>query len=109
MTTSQLLDAEIPPSLAEAGLLIGGEWADAGGGRRIDVENPSRREVLGSVARGGAEDVDRAVSAAASAFPAWRALPARDRGALLASIAELYERAAGVRLQMNPKTAEVST
>ena len=38
--------------------------------------------------RGGAADVDRAVAAAAAAFPAWRALPARDRGLLLARIAD---------------------
>ena len=78
----------IATTLEQAGMLIGGEWLDAADGRRIDVENPSRREPLASVARGGAEDVDRAVRAAAAAFPAWRALPARDRGRLLSAIAE---------------------
>ena len=43
-------------------MLIGGEWREAADGRRIDVENPSRRELLASVARGDAEDVDRAVA-----------------------------------------------
>ena len=78
----------IATTLEQAGMLIGGEWVEAADGRRIDVENPSRREPLASVARGGAEDVDRAVRAAAAAFPAWRALPARDRGRLLSAIAE---------------------
>ena len=78
----------IATTLEQAGMLIGGEWTEAADGRRIDVENPSRRELLASVARGGAEDVDRAVRAAAAAFPAWRALPARDRGKLLSAIAE---------------------
>lgn len=69
-------------------MLIGGEWVDAAGGERIEVENPSRREPLGSVPRATAEDVDRAVKAAAAAFPAWRDLPARDRGNLLVEIAD---------------------
>ena len=54
----------------------------------IEVENPSRREVIGTVPRHGAEDVDRAVRAAAAAFPAWRSVPARERGVLLLRIAE---------------------
>ena len=78
----------IAPTLEQAAMLIGGEWDAAADGRRIDVENPSRRETLASVPRGGAEDVDRAVAAAARAFPAWRALPARDRGKMLVAIAE---------------------
>ena len=88
MTSAQLLNAEIPQSLAEAGMLIGSEWAEATSRQRIEVENPSRREVLGTIARGGAEDVDRAVDAAAAAFPPWRALAARDRGLLLTRIAD---------------------
>jgi betaine-aldehyde dehydrogenase len=69
-------------------LLIGGEWRPAASGVRFDVENPSRREVLASVPRAGEEDVDRAVGAAAAAFPAWRSLPARERGTVLVRIAD---------------------
>jgi betaine-aldehyde dehydrogenase len=87
MSSPELL-AEIPPSLTSSAMLIGGHWVDAANGQRIDVENPSRRETLATVARGAAEDVDRAVDAAAAAFPAWRALPARDRGLLLTRIAD---------------------
>src|SRR5829696_3356547 len=78
----------IATTLEQAAMLIGGEWVEAADGRRIDVENPSRREPLASVARGGAEDVDRAVRAAAAAFDAWRARPARDRGQRLTRIAD---------------------
>ena len=60
-----MTELEIP---AQTGLLIGGEWTGAADGRRIEVENPSRREVLAEVPRGGAEDVDRAVRAAAAAL-----------------------------------------
>jgi betaine-aldehyde dehydrogenase len=72
-------------------MLIGGEWVGAASGERIDVENPSRREVLESVPRGAGDDVDRAVRAAAAAFDAWRARPARDRGLLLNRIADDLE------------------
>jgi betaine-aldehyde dehydrogenase len=69
-------------------MLIGGDWVDSAGGDRIEVENPSRREPLGSVPRGTAEDVDRAVKAAAAAFPDWGRLPARERGVALSRIAD---------------------
>ncbi|HET6548389.1 MAG TPA: aldehyde dehydrogenase family protein [Solirubrobacter sp.] len=85
---STLSVPEIPSSLTAADMLIGGEWVGAADGRRIDVENPSRRETLASVARGGPEDVDRAVRAATAAFGAWRARPSRERGLLLTRIAD---------------------
>ena len=88
MSASELYAADVPSSLVEAGMLIRGEWEPAASGLRIEVENPSRREILASVARGGPEDVDRAVDAAAAAFPAWRHLPARERGLLMARIAD---------------------
>ena len=69
-------------------MLIGGDWVDSAGGDRIEVENPSRREPLGSVPRGTAEDVDRAVAAAKAAFPEWGRLPARERGLALNRIAD---------------------
>ena len=70
MSAPQLVAADVPSRLTHAGMLIGGEWSPAADGRTIEVENPSRREPLASVPRGGAEDVDRAVAAATAAFPA---------------------------------------
>ena len=69
-------------------MLIGGEWVDSADGRTIDIECPGNRTVIGVVPRGDAADVDRAVRAAAEAFPAWRRTPPRDRGRLLSRIAE---------------------
>jgi phenylacetaldehyde dehydrogenase len=63
--------------------LVGGVWGPADCGEWIEVENPGRRELIARVPASGASDVDRAVAAAKEAFPAWRALPARERGALL--------------------------
>ena len=46
---------------------------------------------LGEISRGGAEEIDAAVSAARDAFPAWAALGAAGRGALLHKLADLIE------------------
>jgi betaine-aldehyde dehydrogenase len=69
--------------------LIGGEWVGSGSGGWIEVENPARREVLALIPESNSADVDRAVAAAKDAFPAWKALSARDRGALLIKIGDV--------------------
>ena len=70
-------------------MFIGGEWVDSADGRTFDVETPARRgTVIAKVPRSGPADVDRAVKAAAAAFPAWRAMPPRERGRLLLRIAD---------------------
>jgi acyl-CoA reductase-like NAD-dependent aldehyde dehydrogenase len=75
-------------------MLIGGEWIDSADGRTFDVETPARRgSVIAQVPRAGAEDVDRAVKAAAAAFPSWRSVAPRDRGRILARIADDVEAA----------------
>jgi aldehyde dehydrogenase (NAD+) len=67
--------------------LIGGEWAGEPAGER---RNPARLgEVVAEVPSGGEAEVDAAVSAAESAFPAWRAMPGPARGATLSRAAEL--------------------
>src|SRR5438445_783979 len=73
-------------------MFIGGEWVDSADGRTFEVETPAQRgKVVAHVPRSGAADVDRAVRAAAAAFPSWRAVPARDRGRALLRIAEDVE------------------
>jgi aldehyde dehydrogenase (NAD+) len=69
--------------------LIGGEWVPAEGGQTIDVINPATGESLMRVPRGGQEDADAAVRAAADAFPAWRDTSPSRRGELLFRWAEL--------------------
>jgi len=58
--------------LTEGTHLIGGEWVPAVNGETIAVIDPATQDVLMSVPRGGAADIDSAVQAAAAAFPAWR-------------------------------------
>jgi len=72
-------------------MFIDGAWVDATGGRVLSVEAPGTREAIASIPRGGAEDIDRAVKAAAKAFPAWSRVVPRDRGRLLQKIADVLE------------------
>jgi len=69
-------------------MLIGGEWVESVDGRRIEVESPSTRSIIGSVPRGSGDDVDRAVRAAALAFNSWRNALPRDRGRFLSLVAD---------------------
>lgn len=84
------------PALSDAYIidgaqLIGGEWVPSGTGRTLEVINPANRELLASVPRSDAADVDAAVQAAERAFPAWRDLNASARAALIFRWAELVE------------------
>jgi betaine-aldehyde dehydrogenase len=51
----------------------------AADGRVFEVVNPATEEVLDTVPRAGAADVDAAVAAARKAFPDWRATPGIER------------------------------
>jgi succinate-semialdehyde dehydrogenase/glutarate-semialdehyde dehydrogenase len=63
--------------------LIGADWRNAGDERRLDVTDPATDAVFASVPDGTAADARAAVDAAHAAFPAWRAVPARQRAAIL--------------------------
>jgi succinate-semialdehyde dehydrogenase/glutarate-semialdehyde dehydrogenase len=71
------------PDLLRTRALIGGTWLDAGNGATLAVVNPATREPIGTVPDMGAADTRRAIEAAAQAFPAWAALTARERAAIL--------------------------
>jgi alpha-ketoglutaric semialdehyde dehydrogenase len=71
---------------------VAGEWAPARGGRTYERHNPWRpSELVGEFPSSSAEDVDAAVAAASDAFPAWSALPAAKRGAVLTRAAAVIE------------------
>jgi aldehyde dehydrogenase (NAD+) len=72
-------------------LFIGGEFVDAAEGATFAVRNPHDDGHLADVAEARAEDVDRAVAAARSAFPAWSAAAAAERGRLLLRLADAVE------------------
>jgi len=68
---------------------IADRWTTPEGCGWLEVENPSTREVLARVPLSAAAEVDRAVEAAAAAFPAWSATPVSRRCELLFRFAEL--------------------
>ncbi|MDQ8583910.1 aldehyde dehydrogenase family protein, partial [Klebsiella aerogenes] len=63
--------------------LIAGSWRDAADGTTLAVSNPSTGEALGQIPNMGRTEAQQAVDAAAAALPAWRALTAAQRAALL--------------------------
>lgn len=74
-------------------LLIGGAWVEAVSGETFDVHNPSTGAVIAQVARGGPEDIDRAVAAARAAFEGdWSRWTPFDRQNLMLKIADAVER-----------------
>ncbi len=72
-------------------LFIGGRFTDAADGATFETLNPHDGSVLAHVAQAGTADVDRAVEAASSAFPAWAGLAAATRGRILLRLADLIE------------------
>ena len=65
-------------------LWIDGDWVPAASGQTFAVENPAREETISHVARGAAEDINRAVRAARRAFDegAWRRTNPAERGSV---------------------------
>ena len=72
-------------------LYVGGRFVPSAGNGVIEVFNPHDGTKLADVAEARAEDVDRAVSAAAEAFPSWAAMAAMERGRLLLRLADAIE------------------
>jgi len=72
-------------------MYIGGKWRDAASGEWFETFNPFTGKPWALVARGGAEDANRAVAAAKTAFhsPEWRGLTATQRGHLLRKLGDL--------------------
>jgi acyl-CoA reductase-like NAD-dependent aldehyde dehydrogenase len=72
---------------------IAGEWAPSRSGETTPDRNPARiDEILGEVTVSTADDVRRAIDAAAAAFREWRATPAPQRGDIVRKAADEMER-----------------
>lgn len=63
--------------------LIAGVWRDAADGTTLAVSNPSTGMTVGLIPNMGRTEAQQAVDAATAALPAWRALTAAQRAALL--------------------------
>ncbi len=80
-----------PIKIRPGKMLIGGKWVDSRSGKTFETINPATGEVITRIAQGDSEDVDLAVKAARKAFEggSWPKMDARDRGKILAKVAEL--------------------
>jgi succinate-semialdehyde dehydrogenase/glutarate-semialdehyde dehydrogenase len=76
------LPALTDPSLVRTQATIDGVWVDGSAGR-FDVRNPADGGKLAEVANCGPLEAERAIAAAAKAWPAWRSCTAKDRAAVL--------------------------
>jgi acyl-CoA reductase-like NAD-dependent aldehyde dehydrogenase len=65
---------------------IDGSWVPSSGRDHIAVLSASTEEVIGRVPAGTLDDVERAVEAAARAFPAWSSTPIEERAGALERI-----------------------
>lgn len=70
---------------------INGEWVDSASGETIEVINPATEEVIGSVAKGNEEDVNKAVEAADNVYLDFRHSTVEYRRDLLDKIVKEYE------------------
>jgi succinate-semialdehyde dehydrogenase/glutarate-semialdehyde dehydrogenase len=71
------------PSLLRYDLFLEGGWSAASDDARFDVTDPGTGESIGGVASATREDTRRAIDAAAAAFPAWAARPAKERSTIM--------------------------
>jgi succinate-semialdehyde dehydrogenase / glutarate-semialdehyde dehydrogenase len=83
-----------PVRLVDLGLLktdalIDGRWCEANDGGRFDVTNPATGRVIARVPDMGAAETRLAIDAAATAWPQWRAMTAKERGEILRTFYDL--------------------
>jgi aldehyde dehydrogenase (NAD+) len=75
-------------------LYIGGEWVESSGSGILEVLDSTTQEVMGRIPEGTADDVERAVAAARSAFETWSQTSVEKRADVLEAVAMgLEERA----------------
>ncbi|TFV55680.1 gamma-aminobutyraldehyde dehydrogenase [Geodermatophilus sp. DF01-2] len=70
---------------------VGGEHVDTADGRRMDLVNPATGEVFATAPVSTAEDIDRAYSAATTAFEGWRDATPSERQRALLRLADAVE------------------
>jgi succinate-semialdehyde dehydrogenase/glutarate-semialdehyde dehydrogenase len=84
------LSSSYPP----LALYIDGHFIGAGEREGEDVINPANLRVLGRLPHATAEDVDKAIQAAARAFESWRWRSPLERGSILRRVADLIRQKA---------------
>jgi len=77
------------PTLLRTEAFIAGSWQQADDDRTFDVVNPATGERIAKVPHMGAQETRRAIEAANTAWPAWRAKTGKERAAILRKWYEL--------------------
>src|SRR5262245_30160551 len=83
-------------------LLIDGQFVDAASGETFETNDPSTGEVVGRVAKGGKDDMRKAIEAARKAFDsgAWSEMPQAERSQRMAKLWEIL-------MQKLPELSEI--
>ena len=81
----------VAPTLLKIPNFIDGQWVESNTAEWLDVTNPATGETIAKVPLTGAQEVSRAIEAAAAAFPAWRRTPPEDRIQPLFRLKQLLE------------------
>jgi acyl-CoA reductase-like NAD-dependent aldehyde dehydrogenase len=85
------------------GSYIGGEWHDGREGRVVELLDPGRSELVSSrYSLAGPVETERAVEAAAEAFPSWSLTPPAERASYVYRLIELWR-------ERSEQLAEVTT
>src|SRR5580658_7438441 len=77
------------PTLLRQANYLNGKWVEADSGKTIVVKNPATGEPIGEVPSMGTAETRRAIEAANRAFPAWRAMLAKERRVILRKLSDL--------------------
>lgn len=62
---------------------VGGEWVNNPSGATMPIHNPATGELITDVQRMGVVETRKSIEKARDAQPAWRALPAKERGKIM--------------------------
>ncbi|MEO8714053.1 MAG: aldehyde dehydrogenase family protein, partial [Acetobacteraceae bacterium] len=77
------------PTLFRQANCIDGKWVQADNAKTVTVKNPATGEAIGEIPAMGKAETRRAIEAAARAYPAWRGMLAKERGAILRKLSDL--------------------
>ncbi len=94
MTELRLVGTRPEPD-ATNGIFVGGRWVLGASGKTLEARNPATGALVGTMAAGNAQDVDRAVAAARRAAQSgWGTASGLERGRVLAAVAAAIRAAA---------------
>jgi len=89
--TEEADEARVAPTGYEVPHVIAGKRVSSRSGRTADVFNPARGVAAGRVHLAGPEEIELAVAAAKSAFPAWADQPPLARARVMFRLLELMQ------------------